>query len=478
MQILKNFLYNLSYQILVLILPLITVPYVSKVLGAKGVGDYAFTFANTQYFILFGMVGVTLYGNRQIAYVRDNKEKLKNTFYSIYLVQLITMTISSVIFLIFTFTFTDKLYSFLYLAQGVNILASLIDISWLFMGLEQFKKTVVRNTIVKLVSLASIFIFVKGIDDLVVYTLILALANLLGNLTFWLYIPKTIGFEKIRVNALKVHLKASIALFIPQIAIQVYLLLSRTLLGIFTDTIQVGYYDNSQKLVKIALTVATAIGTVMMPKIANTVASGDMNKVKYYIKNSFFFMNFISVPLTFGVLGIAKELSPWFFGKEFEGIETLIIISCLIILAISWSNVFGTQLLVPLNKTKEFTLSVTAGAIVNLVLNLILLKVMGSIGACITTVLAEITVTITQMYILRKFLNMKELIKSVIIFFPAAILMFILVRVIGIAMGAQIVTTFAQVSIGGVFYLITLFILYKVIYKKNIIIYIKNMIKK
>lgn len=477
MKVLKNFLYNLSYQILVLILPLITVPYVSNILGAKGVGDYAFTFANVQYFVLFGMVGVTLYGNRQIAYVRDNKEKLKNTFYSIYSVQVITMLISGGLFLLFAFTFTDEGYRNLYLVQGINILAALIDISWLFMGLEQFKKTVLRNTIVKLLSLASIFIFVKNIDDLVIYILILALSNLLGNLTFWLYVPKVIGIKNIRIKGLAGHLKASIALFIPQIAIQVYLLLSRTLLGVFTDTIQVGYYENSQKLVRMALTVATAIGTVMMPKIANTVASGDMDKVKYYIKNSFFFMNFISIPLTFGLLGIAKELSPWFFGKEFEGIEKLIIISCVIILAISWSNVFGTQLLVPLNKTKEFTLSVTAGAIVNLVFNLILLKRMGSIGACITIVLAEITVTITEMYILRKFLDIKELIKSVIIFFPAAIIMFIIVRIIGVNMGAKILTTILQVSIGGLIYLLSVFILFRIYHKQNLVGYLKEMLK-
>ncbi|MDU5110390.1 MAG: flippase [Clostridium sp.] len=477
MKVLKNFLYNLSYQILVLILPLITVPYVSNVLGAKGVGDYAFTFANVQYFVLFGMVGVTLYGNRQIAYVRDNKEKLKNTFYSIYSVQVITMLISGGLFLLFAFTFTDEGYRNLYLVQGINILAALIDISWLFMGLEQFKKTVLRNTIVKLISLASIFIFVKNIDDLVIYILILALSNLLGNMTFWLYVPKEIGIKNIRIKGIAGHLKASIALFIPQIAIQVYLLLSRTLLGVFTDTIQVGYYENSQKLVRMALTVATAIGTVMMPKISNTVASGDMDKVKYYIKNSFFFMNFISIPLTFGLLGIAKELSPWFFGKEFEGIETLIIISCVIILAISWSNVFGTQLLVPLNKTKEFTLSVTAGAIVNLVFNLILLKHMGSIGACITIVLAEITVTITEMYILRKFLDIKELIKSVIIFFPAAIIMFIIVRIIGVNMGAKILTTILQVSIGGLTYLLFVFILFRIYHKQNFVGYLKKMLK-
>ena len=478
MQILKNFLYNLSYQILVLILPLITVPYVSNVLGAKGVGDYAFTNANTQYFILFGMVGVTLYGNRQIAYVRDNKEKLKNTFYSIYLVQVATMLISIILFLFFSFTVSEGLYRTLYLVQGINILASLIDISWLFMGLEQFKKTVIRNTLVKLLSFASIFIFVKDIDDLVKYTLILALANFLGNLTFWFYIPNMVGFKNIKLGKLSLHLRASIALFIPQIAIQVYVLLSRTLLGVFTDTIEVGYYDNAQKLIKIALTVATAIGTVMMPKIANTVASGDMDKVKYYIKNSFFFMNFISVPLTFGMLGVAKELSPWFFGQEFEGIEVLIITLSITILAISWSNVFGTQLLVPLNKTKEFTFSVTSGAVVNLILNLIVLRYMGSIGACITTVLAEITVTVVQMYIVRKFLNLKEMIKSVLIFFPSAIIMFIVVRFIGLAMGTKILTTVVQVSLGGIIYLVTLFILFKVVCKQNIVTYIKNMIKK
>ena len=478
MQIIKNFLYNLSYQILVLILPLITVPYVSKVLGAKGVGDYAFTFANAQYFILFGMVGITLYGNRQIAYIRDDKEKLRNNFYSIYLVQLITMILSSIVFLLFVFTFEEGDHLYLYLAQGINILASLVDISWLFMGLEQFKKTVIRNTIVKLLSLASIFIFVKNKEDVIIYAIILGLSNLLGNLTFWLYIPKLIGFKNIKINKINKHLKSSLALFIPQIAIQVYVLLSRTLLGNFTNTIEVGYYDNSQKLVKIALTVTTAIGTVMMPKISNTVASGDMDKVKYYIRNSFFFINAISIPLCFGLLGISKELTPWFFGSEFVGIDKLVIISSIIIIAISWSNVLGTQLLVPLNRTKEFTFSVTMGAIVNLTLNLIILKFMGSTGACISTVIAEIAVTGTQIYLLRNFLDIKKLIKSIVIFFPAAILMFIVVRLVGSNMTASILTNIIQVIIGGLTYILSLFILYKIIHKQNIVVYMKNMIKE
>lgn len=477
MQVVKNFLYNVSYQLLVIILPLITVPYVSNILGAKGVGNYAFTYANMQYFVIFGMVGITLYGNRQIAYVRENKENLKNTFYSIYTLQLITTTISFVLYLIFTLVFNNGDYKCLYIVQGINIIASMADISWLFMGLEQFKKTVVRNTIVKLVSLASIFIFVKSSNDTVIYTLILALSALIGNLTFWFYMPKAIGFKSIKISGLNLHLKASLALFIPQIAIQIYVLLDRTMLGSITDTIQVGFYENSQKIVKIVLTLVTAIGTVMMPKIANTVASGDMKKVKYYIKNSFFFVSALSIPLMFGLMGVAPELSPWFFGNNFVGIEKLIVISSLIILAISWSNVLGMQLLVPLNKTKEFTISVTSGAIINFILNLVLIKRVGAIGACISTIIAEFTVTSVQFYLIKNFIKAKELIKPVLLFIPAATVMYIFVRIVGRSMGAGIVTNIIQGIVGIISYFIIIEGLYRILKKQSIITYMKGLME-
>lgn len=478
MQVVKNFLYNVSYQLLVIILPLITVPYVSKVLGAEGVGDYAFTYANMQYFVIFGMVGISLYGNRQIAYVRENKEKLKNTFYSIYTLQLICTTTSLILYLVFTLVFNKGSYKWLYIVQGVNILASMVDISWLFMGLEQFKKTVIRNTIVKLVSLASIFIFVKSSNDTIIYTAIIALSSLIGNLTFWFYIPKTIGFKKIKVNGLKLHLKSSLALFVPQIAIQIYLLLDRTMLGLITDTVQVGYYENSQKIVKIVLTIATAIGTVMMPKIANTVASGDMKKVKYYVKNSFFFVNALSIPLMFGLMGVSKELAPWFFTDKFLGIENLIIISSLIIIAISWSNVLGMQLLVPLNKTKEFTISVTLGAVVNFILNLFMIKNFGAMGACISTIVAEFTVTIVQIYFIKSLINPISLIKPILLFIPSAVIMYIFVRIIGITMGAGILTNILQAIIGVVTYFIITEVIYRIVKKQGIIKYIKKIIKE
>lgn len=478
MQVVKNFLYNVSYQLLVIILPLITVPYVSNILGAQGIGDYAFTNANMQYFVIFGMVGITLYGNRQIAYVRDDKEKLRNTFYSIYTLQLITTTISLIFYLIFILAFNNGDYKWLYIVQGINIVAAMADISWLFIGLEQFKKTVVRNTIVKLVSLASIFIFVKSANDTIIYTMIIALSALIGNLTFWFYIPKTIGFKKVEISRLKTHLKAALSLFIPQIAIQIYVLLDRTILGIITDSVQVGYYDNSQKIVKIILTIVTAIGTVMMPKIANTVAIGDMKKVKYYIQNSLFFVSILAIPLMFGLMGVAKELSPWFFTDKFAGIENLIIMSSLIILAISLSNVLGMQLLVPLNRTKEFTISVVAGAIINFILNILVIKKFGAMGACLSTIFAEYTVTIVQFYFVRDFINPKNLIKNLSVFIPAAIVMYIVIRVIGNFIGIGILTNIIQTIVGAVTYFIIIEAIYRIVKKQGIIKYIRGIIKE
>ena len=285
-------------------------------------------------------------------------------------------------------------------------------------------------------------------------------------------------FKDIKIKEISTHLKESLALFIPQISIQVYLLLDRTLLGIMTDSIQVGYYENSQKIVKIILTIATAIGTVMMPKIANTVATGDMKKVKYYIQNSFFFVSALSIPLMFGLMGVAKELSPWFFGENFKGIENLIILSSLIILAISWSNVLGMQLLVPLNRTRDFTISVTAGAVINFILNIIFLKHLGAIGACLSTIVAETTVTTLQFYLIKDFIKASKLINQVLIFIPAAIVMFVVVRIIGSYLGAGIITNIIQGICGVITYFIIVEGLYRIIKRQSILEYAKGIIRE
>lgn len=476
MQVLKNYVYNLSYQLLVLMLPLITVPYVSRILGAEGVGNYSFTYANVQYFVIFGMLGITLYGNRQIAYVRENNEKLKNTFYSIYTLQVITVSIYFILYLIFVFVFNNNEYKYLYIVQGINIIAAMFDISWFFMGIEKFKETVTRNTLVKLLSLAAIFIFVKTPKDTIKYTAILGFSALIGNLTFWMYIPKVIGFKNIKISKLKLHLKSAVALFIPQIAVQIYMLLDRTMLGIITDTVQVGYYENSQKIISVALNITGALTVVMMPKIANTFAKGNIKKVKYYIKNSFFFVNALGIPLMFGLMGVAKELCPWFFTSKFVGIDKLIVVSSIIIISMSWSKVMGSQYLIPLNKNKEYTISVSVGAIVNFSINLFILKKFGAIGACVSTIISEFAVTSVQLYFIKDFINLKEFINPILLFIPAAVVMYIGVRIIGNIMGIGVLTTLVQAIVGVIIYFIVIEIIYRIVKKQSFVGYIKSII--
>lgn len=184
----KNYIYNLIYQILVLILPLITAPYISRVLGAENIGIYSYTLSISAYFILFGSLGIALYGQREIAYKQKSRYKRSRAFWEILILRTITMAIS---LLIFYFTFaTSTQYQIYYKILMLEIVGNCFDISWFFQGMEDFKKTVTRNTIVKLISIICIFSFVKTREDLPIYFIIYVLSILIGNLSLWVYLPK------------------------------------------------------------------------------------------------------------------------------------------------------------------------------------------------------------------------------------------------------------------------------------------------
>lgn len=274
----KNYIYNLIYQILILILPLVTTPYVSRILGAENLGVYSYTISITTFFILFGALGIGLYGQRQIAYQQDDKTKYSITFWEITFLKCITLGISLVAFY-FTFVIGKNDYNIYYKILIFEIIGNMLDITWFFTGLEEFKKTVSRNTIVKSISVISIFIFVKTKSDLYKYFVIYVISVLLGNISLWLYLPKYIKKIDFRKIKLARHIKPVIGLFIPQVAIQLYTILDKAMIGtIISDKSEVGYYEQSQKIVKLLLTIITSIGTVMLPRIANIFAKGEKER--------------------------------------------------------------------------------------------------------------------------------------------------------------------------------------------------------
>lgn len=454
----KNYIYNLTYQILVMIVPLITTPYLSRVLGAEAIGIYSYTLSITTYFILFGSLGVAMYGQREIAYVQENIENRSKVFYEILLMRFITLGISMIIFYI-TFAMKGQ-YNVYYKILMLEIIANALDISWFFQGIEEFKKTVIRNTIVKVVSVMCIFVFVKSSNDLNKYFLIYVLSTFLGNISLWMYMPKYI--ERISIKELQIfrHLKPTVGLFVPQVAVQIYTVLDKTMIGsIVKDKSEVGFYEQAQKMIKLLITISTSLGTVMVPRMANTFARGDKKKLIEYIDMSFRFVLILVFPLIFGMVSIANKFVPIFYGRGYEKVIILINIIVPIVLAIGLSNVIGTQYLLPTKKQKEYTISVTVGAVVNFILNMIFIRLWKSVGASIATVIAEFTVTGVQFYMVRKEIKFVDIIKLMKNYVVSGLIMFCISVIIGKIINNNIVSITIQILSAVLVYFTVLIIL-------------------
>lgn len=453
----KNYIYNLTYQILILILPLITTPYISRVLGAENIGIYSYTISIVTYFILFGTLGISMYGQREIAYLQEKREKYSKTFWEIIILRFFTVIISMTIFY-FIFAINGE-YSVYYKILLLELFANCLDISWFFQGLEEFKRTVSRNVIVKIISVICIFAFVKTSNDLIKYFWIYVLSTLIGNISLWAYLPKYL--QKVNVKQLQIfkHLKPTISLFIPQIAIQIYTVLDKVMIGtIVPNKSEVGFYEQSQKVIKMLLTIVTSLGTVMVPRMANTFIKGDNEKIQQYMKKSFNFVFLISIPMIFGIIAVSNNFVPLFFGNGYEKVSILMKTICPILLAIGLSNVIGTQYLLPTKRQKEYTISVVIGALVNFLINILLIKKYGALGASIGTVIAEICVTVTQFAFVRKDIPIKELLNLLIKYILFGILMFIPIEIIGIIIKNNLTCIIVQVIIGTAVYIGCLFI--------------------
>ena len=453
----KNFVYNLIYQLLTIILPLITTPYVSRVLGAFNVGIYGYALSISAYFVLFGTLGTILYGQREIAYVQNDKEKYSKAFWEIFILRTITMLISLIVFLIVFVNKNNDYYTY-YLILSLEIIGNLFNISWLFQGLESFKQIVVRNLFVKTISIICIFVFVNKPSDLWIYFLIYGISVILGNGIMWLYLPKIL--VKVKLKSLNVfkHLKPTIQLFIPQVAMEVYTVLDRTMLGrMITDKTEVGYYTQSQKIIKTLLIVVTALGTVMLPRIASKFSEKDTIAIKVYIRKSFQLLFLIAFPIMLGIVGITNEFVPLFFGEGYDKCVLLMNMLCPVILFIGMSNVIGMQYLLPTKQQTKFTTSVTIGAIINFIINLLLIPKFGGVGATIGTISAELCVTLYQMISTRKELDYKRIFKPIFKYILASLIMFL--AIFKLSLNSNFLTILLKTIVGCIVYFVTLLIL-------------------
>ena len=449
----KNFLYNVLYQILLVILPLITAPYISRTLGATAVGVYSYTYSVAYYFLLIAMLGIGNHGNRSIAAVRDDRKKLNKTFSSIYSLQVITFSIAILAYAIYLVLFV-KDNRLIVLLQLIYVTSGLFDIGWLFFGLEQFKLTVARNTLIKISTVVLMFVFVHKPSDLWKYTLIMSAGTLFSQAYLWLYVKKYVSFEKCSVKEITSNIKPVLILFIPVLAYSIYKVMDKIMLGNMSSYDQVGFYNNAEKIINIPMGIITALGTVMLPRMSNIVANGDKKRVDDYIRISAKLVTLLSSAIAFGLMGVSSVLAPVFFGDEFIACGEIIRLLSVTVFFIAWANVIRTQYLIPNKRDSIYLTSTMVGAILNLIINWMLIPKYQANGAAFGTIVAEFSVMLVQMVAVKNELPMRKYIMSYSPILIIGLIMAVLVDRIGIKLGVSVSTLAIQILAGGFFFCI------------------------
>lgn len=453
----KNYIYNVIYQVIALLTPLITTPYISRVLEADGIGIYSYTTNVNAYFTFFAALGTAKYGLREIAYVSDDKEKLSQLFWSIESLSCICALISLIVYTFFCFFQREKV---IYAILSINILAVCFEISWFYQGVGDFRKTAIRNCIIKLLYVVYVFVFVKKKSDVVIYILGLSLLTIISNASLWVPLPQYVEKPKFReIHPLK-HLKGTIALFIPTMAIQVYSALDIIMLKTLTSSYaENGYFEQALKLSKMALTLVTSLSAVMLPKVANLYKQKNYSEMKIYMYKSYRFLWMIGIPLCVGLVGISDNFVPWFFGDGYDKVALLLKILSFLIIAMGLSTITGSQYLVSVNKQKEYSFSIIAGMGINIILNYCLIPKYASSGAALASVIAEFIIATIQLIIIKNDFEIKKIFCNSLNYIIAGFILFIILNIENSILSTSIFSSAIMIISGALIYFVSLIIM-------------------
>lgn len=372
--------------------------------------------------------GLNNYGNREIASKQSNIEERSKTFFEIYLMQIFCFFICAAFYSIYIFTFAEDLKAAS--IQGLFILSSLFNINWFFFGMEKFKITVIRNTVIKFLTVICVFIFVKNKDDIYMYIFIMSMGSLISEISIWPFLKRYIRFYKISLNDVIRHFKPNLVLFIPVISVSVYRIIDKVILGYLGTMEEVGYFENAEKIVNVPIALITAIGTVMMPRTTSLIATGNINESRKYIDKTMLFVLFFSIGAMAGILSISNEFSILFFGENFSETGVIMNFLAVSVLFIAFGNVIRTQFLIPNKKDKIFVVSAILGALVNIIMNIILIPNYGAIGAGISLVITEFFVAYYQIYNVRENISYLKYCKYASFFLLVGSLMFFCLKLL------------------------------------------------
>lgn len=424
----KNFLLSSAYQVFSVLTPIITTPYLSRVIGAEGNGVFSFTQSVANYFVLFAILGMSSYGVRAIAECGADRPRRSDVFWNALATICTTGALVMVAYCVYVGIWGRSYFS-LYGIWALWVIGSIIDPSWLFFGMQTFTVPTAVNFISRALSVAVILLFVKTPHDVWVYVLAIAGANFLNSALPWLYVRRYVDFARPRWSHMLVHLKPLLVLFVPVIAISIYGMLDKIMLGMLTGVRAVGYFDYAQKISQLPLSVITALGAAVLPRMSQIMSQGHYKEGRKMVRITMWFMLVCASALSFGIVGIAPAFCPAFFGKGYGSVVPLMSVLAMVIPPICVTNVIGNQYMLPCHRDRQYTFSVCAGAAINVVANLALIPLWGAMGTAVSSVAAELTVMIVQGWFVRRELDLHSYAKEAAPFLILGIIMSVVLRI-------------------------------------------------
>lgn len=424
-QVKRNYLYQAGAQAVALLTPLVATPYLARILGPEGNGAYAYTFSVVSLFGLLIMLGMVNYGSRSIARVHPSSRS--RTFGSLYALQAVRGLAVMALYGVFAGVFMQE-YRALAWVQGLHLLAVMLDISWLYAGVEEFKPVALRQTAVKLTGLLLTLLLVKEPAHLARYAAVIAGCTVLGQVWLWQGAGRYVRRERVTWQDVKPHIRPELTLFLPVIAVNLYKMMDKVMLGGMSTMAQVGFYQQAEKIVSVPLGLVTALGAVMLPRLSAMAARGDEKGSERSIRQSLGWVMLLGSAFAFGLAAIAPVLAPVFLGRGYEPCAPLIMLQAASMPFFCWANVIRTQVLIPRQLDHAYVRSVLLGAVCNLAVNALLIPGMQAAGAAIGTIVAEGVVCISQTVAVRRMLPVGRYLRETLPLLAAGGVMFLAVR--------------------------------------------------
>ena len=454
-----NYLFSVTYRIFAIIIPIVSTPYLTSILGAEGIGQQSYVSSYATYFLLFGLLGFGIYGQRLISNKRDDPYQMSKSFWELYSSQVLIslLALLSFVFLAVFQPFGSQ-YQLCFYVEIINVASAIFNINYFLEGNEEFGKIAIRDIIVKIASLICIFVFVKKSDQVWIYALILSVSTIVSNLLMWPYLLKHL--TKVRFREIKFfrHTFPCFMLFLPTIAAKIYPLIDRTLIGLITKSdIEVGNYSKAQQIVDSCTLLLTALGVVVSPRNAYLYSSGKKDEFLANVYKAFKFVLFLGPPMMIGIICVARNLVPWYLNDSAfsSAIGIMMILSITIILC-GIRNIYGIQYLVSSGQDKKYVISIIIGTIINVCLSIPLIFLIGNYGAAIASVISEAIICLIMFFFSKKDIKIKTIFKGTWKFFVSTLALLLICFPMGIALEPSIKNTCLIIIAGMIVYFIFL----------------------